>query len=620
VLTRCSSVGSTCPCISESLNVEVGGEGHVEPAWVGTDYSFLGSAWTDATVLPKRLFPPGSLVVVHCMEFKGVEETALSKAYEVRPRPLGWGTFGEVVVARHRRTGTKRAIKSISKARMGNKVMNAREYVKREAEFLRQLDHPNVVRLYEVFEDNSNLYLVMELCEGGNLSDRLRADMRFLDEVEGAGVLVQVLSAVRHMHARGFVHRDLKMENLVIASAMERPWVEAPLVKLTDFGLAMKQKLTGSLRSSEVAGTREYMAPEVVAGRVAIPFADRTDMWSLGILLHKMLTGKCPPTKPAEISLEASYWTHDLLKALLRAEPESRPSAAVAARHSFFDLVHAAGRQHLLEAVQPLHSALRAFADAPRLRRLGLVAAARAADDLQLRKARQLFEAMEMECEGILSRQAMEGVLQVNCQPMAPMIRSLLRMFEFIDADGSGSIGWTEFSAVVLGLANAPPGEAGGADVDRGKQDIADACRLAFELLSQGGGLISGLTLGQLITRADPKRPAPRGSQGQAAGGKHGRQQRFTVEPILEDRFITDLDSMVREIDPSGAVKFKTFLELLLGPGASLLEEKARVLAPGAGAGTGTVVGAPEVVDLGASGKKLPPLIANADGAREFLN
>jgi calcium-dependent protein kinase len=194
---------------------------------------------------------------------------------------LGSGGYGEVYRVQHKLTGDIKACKKMNKRKIVNK-----ERFKLEVELLRSTDYPHIIRLYELFEDQIFLYLIMEECTGGDFFDRIvdRVKAKNLyTEREAAKIFKQVVSAISYCHSHGICHRDIKPENILFVNKNE----DAPL-KLIDFGLS---KVTGDNKLlSSVVGTPFYMAPEVLKGN----YDTKCDIWSLGVLLYIMLSGRQP--------------------------------------------------------------------------------------------------------------------------------------------------------------------------------------------------------------------------------------------------------------------------------------------------------------------------------------
>mmetsp|Transcript_10952 Transcript_10952/g.23470 ORF Transcript_10952/g.23470 Transcript_10952/m.23470 type:complete len:561 (-) Transcript_10952:136-1818(-) len=198
--------------------------------------------------------------------------------------PLGEGGYGIVYKATHRVTGAVRAMKQISKRRV--KDLPA---LRAEIEFMKRFDHPNIVKLYETFEDKQHVFLVMECCEGGEVLEKLvskGSPCPGLQEPEVGHVMRQTFRAVRYLHSHGVAHRDLKLENMLLV----RKGVgcdETP-VKVIDFGLAKRvppEKLT------EQKGTKWFLAPELLDGK---PYGIEVDMWACGVIMFMLLSGMPP--------------------------------------------------------------------------------------------------------------------------------------------------------------------------------------------------------------------------------------------------------------------------------------------------------------------------------------
>ena len=148
-------------------------------------------------------------------------------------------------------------------------------------------DHPNIIKLYETFEDKKNLYFIMEECSGGELFQRLAMNAmenKLYTEKVAASLMKQILEAVNYLHFHGVSHRDLKPENILLSSMDENSQL-----KLIDFGLSQVLKTMEDIMKGEV-GTLYYMAPEVILGN----YDEKCDVWSCGVILYIMLSGNPP--------------------------------------------------------------------------------------------------------------------------------------------------------------------------------------------------------------------------------------------------------------------------------------------------------------------------------------
>jgi hypothetical protein len=215
----------------------------------------------------------------------------VEEEYDLRDL-LGTGTCGEVRRAIHRRTGDERAVKIISIAGrgVGSGALFSSEKlsaIQAEAEILRSLDHPYVVKLFDVYvSPGKAIYLVMELIRGGDLFDRIVERERYT-EVQARRLFRRILTAVHYLHEeRGIVHRDLKPENILVVDRQSDV-----NIKLTDFGVA-KNMTSEGLKT--FCGTPQYFAPEVLRRHNTVKGAGRygkeIDCWSIGVIL---VSGVC---------------------------------------------------------------------------------------------------------------------------------------------------------------------------------------------------------------------------------------------------------------------------------------------------------------------------------------
>lgn len=542
--------------------------------WTKLEYGLAASSSRPKPLRRPPVIGPGCLVTRYHGMTGGIGASVSYQApldpaevYELKPRPIGFGSFGEVLLARHKKTRVLRALKKKSKVPKKRLLVEdeedrqtinpiierskRRQEEVREVDVLLRLDHPNVVKLFEVFEDEDSVCLAMELLKGGSLLERIvpsKASPRgwegapsrcekhqqgrslALSEQEAAHCFWQMLSAVLHLHGHRVVHRDIKLEHFIFSSTDEKAQL-----KLVDFGHAWPLKpfrtphgvvetegvvlmVVQELTIPGGAGTHRYVAPEIQdESEVAAHLADRADTWALGVCLHAMLTGRLlpqrgltqasdmdmlsavPEAKLAGISSLAS----DLLQELLRLRPEKRPTVAAIARHPWLAL---AANEDLAEAatlIRPRFMAdLSIVMEALSLRRLFLLVVAHQLEDAEAFPFQCLFRALEAQCRGPLTEQAMATAIQRlgHAQEQTPSQQLLLQglkavfcVMGAIDADASGSIGWTEFMAAILLTQDEVLA------VLRKKQlqetAFERACFRAFDSLSEGEPKITPTTL-----------------------------------------------------------------------------------------------------------------------------
>ncbi|KAI4298434.1 hypothetical protein L6164_031995 [Bauhinia variegata] len=254
---------------------------------------------------------------------------------------VGRGHFGYTCSARFKkgeRKGQQVAVKVIPKAKMTTAI--AIEDARREVTILRALTgHKNLVEFYDAFEDQDNVYIVMELCEGGELLDRILSRGGKYSEDDAKAVMVQILNVVAFCHLQGVVHRDLKPENFLYCSKDENSQLKA-----IDFGLSDFVK--PDERLNDIVGSAYYVAPEVLHRS----YSTEADMWSIGVIAYILLCGSRPfwartesgifrAVLKADPSFEEAPWPSlsnegkDFVKRLLNKDPRKRISAAQALSH-----------------------------------------------------------------------------------------------------------------------------------------------------------------------------------------------------------------------------------------------------------------------------------------------
>ncbi|NXM64625.1 DAPK2 kinase, partial [Illadopsis cleaveri] len=259
---------------------------------------------------------------------------------------LGSGHFGVVRLCRQRSTGTFYAAKFVKmRRRWGSRLGLERAQVEREVAILRQLNHPNIMRLHDLFTSRVEVVLVLELISGGELFDFI-AEKEILSEEEAIEFLGQILCGVEYLHARLIAHFDLKPENIMLQEKdVPKPWI-----KIIDFGLA--QQLEDGITFKSLCGTPQYIAPEVINYE---PLSPATDMWSIGVITYILLSGLSPfqgETDAETLSnvvagayefeercfSQTSEMAKDFIRQLLVKEPEHRMTAAECLVHPWIKM------------------------------------------------------------------------------------------------------------------------------------------------------------------------------------------------------------------------------------------------------------------------------------------
>ncbi|XP_063059225.1 serine/threonine-protein kinase MARK2 isoform X2 [Engraulis encrasicolus] len=193
-------------------------------------------------------------------------------------KTIGKGNFAKVKLARHEPTGKEVAVKIIDKTQLNSSSL---QKLFREVRIMKQLNHPNIVKLFEVIETERTLYLIMEYASGGEVFDYLVAHGR-MKEKEARAKFRQIVSAVQYCHQKCIVHRDLKAENLLLDADMN--------IKIADFGFSNKFTLGSKLDT--FCGSPPYAAPELFQGKKYD--GPEVDVWSLGVILYTLVSGSLP--------------------------------------------------------------------------------------------------------------------------------------------------------------------------------------------------------------------------------------------------------------------------------------------------------------------------------------
>jgi len=367
---------------------------------------------------------------------------------------LGSGISGMVRLVAHKATGLKYAVKVLDLGLV--ETPTGLQQLREEIFIMCQLDHPNIVRLEEVYESHTEIYLVQELCLGGELFDRLdeQPDYHYT-EAECARLVKQMLSAVRYLHSKGIIHRDLKLENFLFSSV--HPDSE---LKMIDFGLS-KHFSYGEVHH-EAVGTPYTVAPEVIRGS----YDERCDIWAIGVIAFLLLSGEPPfggcggpeplmtvrsnilqglyHFEPEEIWSLVTPHAVRFIKSLLVTEPQARPTAQNAQKHEWFQ--EWARRRARSNGGTP---------EAGNCLNPNVVKA--------LVNFKEFSDMRKLLCE----------VLSFTLLP--DQIRDLRREFEKMDTDGSGEISLAALKQVLM--QNAGAGSLG-ALTEEEVTDIFDAMRV----------------------------------------------------------------------------------------------------------------------------------------------
>jgi len=252
---------------------------------------------------------------------------------------IGTGGFSVVKQAVHKQTGQKVAVKVIEKGEAGAEEL---ELLQREIDIMRKLKHKNIIELIEVFDEDTTLYLALELVTGGELFEQILKRGNY-KERDAAKVVKQILEAIDYMHCNGIAHRDLKPENVLLTLGKDGG---PDVIKVTDFGLA---KDMGEEMLKTSCGTPDYVAPEVIMG---MAYDNSVDIWSIGVITYILLCGFPPfygnndqqvfeKIMKAEFDFPSPEWdkisdeAKDFIEKILVLDTNKRPTASQCLDHSW---------------------------------------------------------------------------------------------------------------------------------------------------------------------------------------------------------------------------------------------------------------------------------------------
>ncbi len=295
---------------------------------------------------PKMLLNPQQLNQINSkiknIKIKGGSlNEDIRKVYKFK-KVLGGGHFGSVRIA-YKKTDPNKfyAVKSIKKQNLTAKDLEA---LINEVDILASLKHPNIIKFYETYYDEYFFHIVMELCNGKDLFEKV-ISLGSISEKMVNGIILKVLNAIAYSHSKGITHRDLKPENILIFESEDDE--NDFNIKLIDFGLSKKYNKNEKMHS--VLGTPYYVAPEVLKG----DYNEKCDIWSIGILTYVLLTGQAPYNGSnnneifnkiinEEVKFKGNCWKNvsneaiDFIKKCLIKDYNLRPSAKELVNHNWF--------------------------------------------------------------------------------------------------------------------------------------------------------------------------------------------------------------------------------------------------------------------------------------------
>lgn len=374
----------------------------------------------------------------------------IAATYELG-RELGRGEFGVTYLCTDKSTGDHLACKSISKKKLRTRVDI--EDVRREVEIMRHLPkHQNIVTLKDTYEDDQAVHLVMELCEGGELFDRIVARGHYTERA-AAAVTRTIVEVIQMCHKHGVMHRDLKPENFLFANKKE-----TAALKAIDFGLSIFFK--PGERFNEIVGSPYYMAPEVLKRN----YGPEVDVWSAGVILYILLCGVPPFWAETEqgvaqaiirsvVDFRRDPWpkvsdnAKDLVKKMLNPDPTKRLSAQEVLDHPWLQNAKKAPNVSLGETVK---ARLKQFSMMNKLKKRALRVIAEHLSVEEVAGIKEGFQLMDTSNKGKIDI----NELRVGLQKLGHQIpdSDLQILMEAGDVDKDGHLDCAEFVAISVHL------------------------------------------------------------------------------------------------------------------------------------------------------------------------
>ncbi|KAL4567652.1 hypothetical protein LXL04_023241 [Taraxacum kok-saghyz] len=408
---------------------------------------------------------------------KNKKPNAFSESYSTKPRPepepkihvlksptghnisqkynlgreLGRGEFGTTYLCTDLETGERFACKSILKKKLRTSIDV--EDVRREVEIMKHLPkHDNIVTLKDSYEDENAVHIVMELCEGGELFDRIVARGHYTERA-AAAIMKTIVEVVQICHTHGVMHRDLKPENFLFANKKE-----TAALKTIDFGLSIFFKPGEVFK--EIVGSPWYMAPEVLKRN----YGPEIDVWSAGVILYILLCGVPPfwaetEQGVAQAIIKSVYdfkrdpWpkvsdnAKDLVKKMLDPDPKSRFTAQQVLEHPWLLNAKTAPNVSLGEVVR---ARLKQFSVMNKLKKRALRVIAEHLSIGEVADIKETFDMMDLGKNGKINFEELRnGLYKLGNQMNDADIQILL---ESADADGDGTLNYGEFVAISIHL------------------------------------------------------------------------------------------------------------------------------------------------------------------------
>lgn len=381
--------------------------------------------------------------------FISYKRGSIASEYKISSKALGSGSFGTVKKVLHKKTNQERACKILKKSDQDVDKFFL------EVEILSKLSHPNIMQIYEFYDDNKNFYIISELCKGGELYEMI-IKKGFLTEYEAAVIMKQLLSAICYSHKNNVVHRDLKPENILLDDKND-----TLLIKLIDWGGARYYQKNKKM--SKLHGTPYYIAPEVLNA----DYDEKCDIWSAGVILYILLCGYPPfggdseeeimeEVKNGKFDFPEKEWksvnphAKELIQKMLTKNPADRITANQCLAHKWFEILNSKNKPSSSEKLISAVSNMKVF---KKERKLEQATTAFIVNQIMAKEDRNemisMFQKWDKDNDGVLSRdEIFEGYKEIYGEVKA--LEEVDAIMEKIDLDGDGTIDYNEFLVATI--------------------------------------------------------------------------------------------------------------------------------------------------------------------------
>lgn len=385
--------------------------------------------------------------------------------YHINPKELGHGHYGVVRKCMNRETGEWFAIKSIKKSKVSKF-----EVLKREVEILKEVKHPNIIKLIEIHEDTKYLHLITELCTGGELFDRIisktQSEEGHFSERDAANLTRDILDAINYCHTqKQIVHRDLKPENFLYLNTDE----DSP-IKIIDFGLSRYDDQVMGIMKTKV-GTPYYVAPEVLNRQ----YTKSCDIWSIGVITYILLCGYPPFYGDSDTQIFQSVRTgiydfpspdwdtisqdaKDFIDALLQLDPKKRPTTEQALSSKWimdncFTRLKppsaANGKERKVSYQSRRSVTFTNYYGMEKLKKAALTYIATNLTQSEVGTLGDIFKDIDRDGDGTLSLMELDDALSHKAFP--PTLKNqLIELRKDLDVSGKLTLNWKDFLAATM--------------------------------------------------------------------------------------------------------------------------------------------------------------------------